>query len=453
LLFPQFIHIYLKNIKNMLKLFFITFIFFPLSLFAQINGRLTYKQAVGLLLKNNFDIQLAKNNATIADIQNTYGNAGFMPRVDINAGTSIASNKTRQEFASGLSVNQSGVSSQNLNAGAFLTWTIFDGMKMFATKERLNLLAQQGELTMKLAIEQQIEQLTLLYFLAVKQEQLIKGIQTAMELSEERIKLYTRKLDIGAGSNVELLQARLDYNAQKSNLFSQKSLLNEYKSNLLSILKSEANSIVEVDTIFEFEDVKSLEEIKQKIEQSNQSLMFAKRNIQVQTQALKELQSLSLPKVALSSAYNFTRNENAAGFSLLNQNLGYNFGINLSWNVFNGFNTRNQIKVEKFVVQNSQIELDKMKFTFYNAAYSAYQNMLNAQGILALEEENIKLAQQALNISLERLKIGLGNYIEIKVSQTTYEEAITRLVNARYNLKQAETTIKKLVGSLVNING
>jgi outer membrane protein TolC len=437
----------------MLKLFFITFIFFPLSLFAQINGRLTYKQAVGLLLKNNFDIQLAKNNATIADIQNTYGNAGFMPRVDINAGTSIASNKTRQEFASGLSVNQSGVSSQNLNAGAFLTWTIFDGMKMFATKERLNLLAQQGELTMKLAIEQQIEQLTLLYFLAVKQEQLIKGIQTAMELSEERIKLYTRKLDIGAGSNVELLQARLDYNAQKSNLFSQKSLLNEYKSNLLSILKSEANSIVEVDTIFEFEDVKSLEEIKQKIEQSNQSLMFAKRNIQVQTQALKELQSLSLPKVALSSAYNFTRNENAAGFSLLNQNLGYNFGINLSWNVFNGFNTRNQIKVEKFVVQNSQIELDKMKFTFYNAAYSAYQNMLNAQGILALEEENIKLAQQALNISLERLKIGLGNYIEIKVSQTTYEEAITRLVNARYNLKQAETTIKKLVGSLVNING
>ena len=453
MLFPQFIHIYLKNIKNMLKLFFITFIFFPLSLFAQINGRLTYKQAVGLLLKNNFDIQLAKNNATIADIQNTYGNAGFMPRVDINAGTSIASNKTRQEFASGLSVNQSGVSSQNLNAGAFLTWTIFDGMKMFATKERLNLLAQQGELTMKLAIEQQIEQLTLLYFLAVKQEQLIKGIQTAMELSEERIKLYTRKLDIGAGSNVELLQARLDYNAQKSNLFSQKSLLNEYKSNLLSILKSEANSIVEVDTIFEFEDVKSLEEIKQKIEQSNQSLMFAKRNIQVQTQALKELQSLSLPKVALSSAYNFTRNENAAGFSLLNQNLGYNFGINLSWNVFNGFNTRNQIKVEKFVVQNSQIELDKMKFTFYNAAYSAYQNMLNAQGILALEEENIKLAQQALNISLERLKIGLGNYIEIKVSQTTYEEAITRLVNARYNLKQAETTIKKLVGSLVNING
>lgn len=436
----------------MLRILFISILFLPLSLMAQVSGMLSYKQAVALLLKNNFDIQIAKNNASIADIQNSYGNAGFLPKVDINAGTSIASNKTRQEFASGLQVNQSGVGSQNINAGAFLTWTIFDGMKMFATKERLNLLEQQGELSLKLAMEQQIEQLTLLYFQAVKQAQLIKGIQTAMELNEERIKLYERKLDIGAGSNVELLQAKLDFNAQKSNLLTQKSTLSECKSNLLAMLKTEATTSFDVDTIFEFENVKSLEEIKQKIEQSNQSVIFAKRNVDVQTQALKEVQSLSLPRVGLTSAYNFTRNENAAGFSLLNQNLGYNFGVNLSWNIFNGFNTRNQIKVGKFAVQNSQLEVDKIKFTYNNAAYSAYQRMLNDQEILSLEEDNIKLAQEALTISLERLKIGLGNYLEIKASQTTYEEAITRLVNARYNLKQSETAIKKLMGSLISTN-
>jgi len=376
-----------------------------------------------------------------------------MPRVDINAGTSMASNKTRQEFANGLNVNQSGVGSQNLNAGAFLTWTIFDGMRMFATKERLNLLEQQGELSMKLELEQQIEQLTLLYFQAVRQEQLMKGIRATIQVSEERIKLYERKLEIGAGSNVELLQAKLDYNAQKSNLLSQKSLLSEYKSNLLALLKTDANASVEVDTIFEFENIKSLEEIKQKIEQSNQSVMLAKRNVQVQTQLLKESQSLVLPRVGLTSAYNFARNENAAGFSLLNQNLGYNFGVNLSWNIFNGFNTRNQIKVGKFAVQNSQIEVDKIKFTFYNAAFSAYQKMLNDQEILTLEEENIQLAKEALNISLARLKIGLGNYLEIKESQSTYEESITRLVNARYNLKQSEITIKKLMGTLVTVGG
>jgi outer membrane protein TolC len=324
-------------------------------------------------------------------------------------------------------------------------------MKMFATKERLNLLEEQGELSLKIAMEQQIEQLTLLYYQAVKQAQLIKGIEANMVVSEERIKLYERKLAIGAGSNVELLQAKLDYNAQKSDLLAQKSLLNLYQSDLLSTLKISANNSFAVDTIFEFETVKSIEEIKQKIEQSNQSVLFAKRDVQVQTQALKELQSLMLPKVGLTSSYNFARAENAAGFALLNQNLGYNFGLNLSWNIFNGFNTRNQIKVGKYALQNSQIEVDKVKFTFNNSAFSAYQSMLNDQEILALEEANINLAKEALNISLERLKLGLGNYLEIKESQSSYEASLTRLVNARYNLKQSETTIKKLMGSLINV--
>jgi outer membrane protein TolC len=437
----------------MFRIFLIILFVFPLSLCAQIGTTISYKQAIALLLKNNFDIQIAKNNATIADIQNSYGNAGFLPKIDINAGTSIASNKTRQEFANGLNVNQSGVGSQNLNAGAFLSWTIFDGMKMFASKERLNLLEQQGELSLKLQMEQQIEQLTLLYYQAVKQAQLINGIQTTMQVSAERIKLYELKLDIGAGSNVELLQAKLDYNAQKSNLLTQKSELENYKSSLLTVLKADASTNINLDTIFEFESLKSLEEIKQKIEQSNQTVLSAKRNIQIQTQALKELQALSLPKVGLTSSYNFARSENAAGFALLNQNLGYNFGVNFSWNIFNGFNNKNQIKVGKYALQNSQLEVDKIKYTYNNAAFAAYQRMINDQSILGLEEENIKLAKEALNISFERLKLGLGNYLEIKESQSTYEAAITRLVNARYNLKQSETTIKKLMGTLVSAGG
>lgn len=421
----------------------------PNFLNAQNAGTLSYKGAIALLMKNNFDILIAKNNATVADIQNTYGNAGFLPKVDFNAGTSLASNKTRQEFASGLKVNQSGVGSQNLNAGVFLSWTIFDGMKMFAAKERLSLLEEQGTLSLKLQIEQQIEQLTLIYYQAVKQEQIIKGILSSMEVGEERIKLYTRKLEIGAGSNVELLQAKLDYNAQKSNLLMQKSLLNDYKSTLLSMLKTDAGSNFEIDTLFEFESVSSLEEIKQKMDQSNSSILFARRNVQVQTQVLKEMQSMIMPKLGLTSAYNFSRAENAAGFSLLNQNLGYNLGLNLSWNIFNGFNTRNQIKVGKYMVQNSQLEVEKMKFSFHNAAYSAYQKMLHDKEILALEEENINLAKEALNISLSRLKTGLGDYLEIKESQNSYESAVTRLVNARYNLKQSELSIKKLMGLLI----
>ncbi len=452
MLYRPFILIYQKKRKNMRKIIVLIWFLLPAILHAQSTTRLEYKQAIALLLKNNFDIQVAKNNATIADVQNNWGSAGLLPKIDIIAGTSIASNQTRQEFSSGLTVNKNGVGSQNLNAGAFLSWTIFDGMKMFATKERLNLMEKQGALSLKLEIEQRLEQLTLIYYQAVSQEQLIAGIESAMQVGQERIKLYQMKLDIGAGSNVELLQARLDYNAQKSSLLSQKNLLNEYKINLLTLLKMGPETNFDVDSVFVFDTPNSLEEIKQKIEQANQQLLFAKQNVQIQSQALKEMQSFSLPRVGLTSSYNFSKNQNTAGFSLLNENLGYNVGLNLSWNIFNGFTTRNQIKIGKYLLQNSQIETDKIKFSFNNNASIAYSQLLNNQEILALEEENMKLSQEALKISLERLRIGLGNYLEIKESQSTFEASLSRLVAARYNLKKSETALKKLMGTLVQTN-
>ena len=83
----------------MFRLLFITIFIIPITIHAQQSASISYKQAIALLLKNNFDIQIAKNNATIADVQNNYGSAGFLPKLDFNAGTALANNKTKQEMS------------------------------------------------------------------------------------------------------------------------------------------------------------------------------------------------------------------------------------------------------------------------------------------------------------------------------------------------------------------
>ena len=191
-------------------MFFILFLM-PFSVFAQNGEIISYREMVELTLKNNFDLLVAKNNATISIMQNNYGNAGFLPKMDIVASGNIANNNTHQEFSSGTGVDKNNVHSNNLSTGAYLAWTIFDGFKMFATKERLNLLEQQGELNFKIQLENTIENVTLLYYQIVKQNQLIKGIQASMAVSDERIKVAETRIKVGSGSNVELLQAKLDF--------------------------------------------------------------------------------------------------------------------------------------------------------------------------------------------------------------------------------------------------
>ncbi|MDF2437816.1 MAG: TolC family protein [Bacteroidota bacterium] len=438
--------------KFMNKLYIILSLLFSIAFVtsrAQNNNVLTYQQAIEAALKNNFDIQIAGNNAEISKTQNTYGNAGFLPRVDLNASGTLASNDTKQEFSNGTTVDKNGVSSSGISAGVYLNWTIFDGLRMFAAKERLNLSEESGQLNLKLQIENTIQQVTLAYFQIVKQEQLIKGINSAKAVSEERIKIAEKKQALGSGSNVELLQAKLDLNAQKANLIIQKNLLEEFKGDLLILLKNDPFSSFTVDSVFTFGNIQSAEEIKTNIEKTNTSILLAQKNILISNQYIKELRSEHLPKLAVNAAYQYGRNQTAAGFALYNRNQGASAGFTFTWNIFNGLNTSNQIKAAKLELENNNLYAESTKYILFSGANVAYRRWLGDKEMLALEEENIKLAEESMHITTERLRLGLGNYLEIKESQKSYEEAITRLVNARYNLKASETGLRKMTGELL----
>lgn len=410
---------------------------------------MSYQDAVALALQQNYDILIAQKNVLIAGKQNTLGNAGFLPKIDLTATGSLSNNKTRQEFSSGLNVDQSGVKSNNINSGAYLTWTIFDGLKMFATKERLALLTQQSQLGLRLQMENTIESVTLQYYQIVKQEQLIKGIWASMEVSDARIQLAEKKLAIGSGSNVEVLQAKLDRNAQASDLIVQSNLLKEYKNNLLLLCQMELATDYTVDSDFAFQNLPALQDVAAQSTSSNTSLLQLQKNSLITAQSIKELRAQSLPKLGLTSNYLFTRSSNAAGFTLLNQNLGLNMGFSFSWNLFNGWITHNQVQTARLQNAIAQMQIAQSKAQVSAQTQIAYVRWLGNQQILALEEANIKLAEQSLNITKERLKLGLGNYLEAKESQSTFQAAMTRLVNARYNVKQSEIALQKLRGGMI----
>ena len=66
-----------------------------------------------------------------------------------------------------------------------------------------------------------------------------------------------------------------------------------------------------------------------------------------------------------------------------------------------------------------------------------------------LEEENTKLAKEAVDIALERFRIGSSNSLELKEIQKSYDDSLTRLAEARFNAKVSETQLMKLNGEIV----
>jgi len=428
------------------------FLFFYLCLLAKLNAQtsqMTIEQAVELALKNNFDINIAKNSSQESINNNTLGNAGMIPRVDLNASGIFASNTTKQEFSNGLSVDKPGVQSKNITTGAYLTWTVFDGLKMFATHEKLQQLESMGELNAKIQIENTIVKVITAYYTIVMQKQMINGLKNNIDVSEERLKIAQKKFDIGAVSKVDVLQAKVDLNVLKSTLMRQNTLLSNAKADLNQLLIQPVDQDMSVTDSIPMMNQFKYEDLKNSIIANNSDLLFAQKNIEVSKSMIKEGKSTYYPKLNLNANYIFSRAQNQAGFSLLNQNLGVNLGFTASWTIFNGFNNVNNVKNLQLNLENTNYEYENLKTLTQLGLVKSFKKYQDDIAILQLEEENQVLAKENLDIALERFRLGASTSIELKVAQQSYEDSINSLSDARFNSKISETELLKLSGNII----
>ena len=69
--------------------------------------------------------------------------------------------------------------------------------------------------------------------------------------------------------------------------------------------------------------------------------------------------------------------------------------------------------------------------------------------LIELEEENILLAKENVNITLETYRLGSTTFIQLREAEKSLSDAYDRLINARYNAKLAETELLRMKGELV----
>ena len=110
---------------------------------------LTLEEAIATTLQNNYDIQLSKNDSMVAALDYKYRNAAFLPVLNALAGTTWNANNQRQTLADGSKREQKDIRSHNTSGSLELDWVLFDGLKMFATRDKAAELIQLGSLGIK----------------------------------------------------------------------------------------------------------------------------------------------------------------------------------------------------------------------------------------------------------------------------------------------------------------
>ena len=439
--------------KNRFKITALYFFILFTSLSALAQNKLTVEQAIAATLENNFDIQLLRNDSSSYALDKSYARAAFLPRVNATTGLVYNNNNQKQKFADGTKRESNAVRSSNLTGSVQLNWTLFDGLKMFATRDKLNEFVKLGELNIKNQMVTSVANVINNYYNIVRQKQQLKAIEEQMGINEERVKVAEKKLSVGLGAKPELLQGKVDLNAQKAARLKQQTLIDQLKEQLNQLMNVALNTRYEVSDSIIFADDIILGDLMSVVETTNPQLLLTKKNIDIGKLTLKERKAERYPVLTFNSAYNYSKTDNKTVVNpftpLYNRNNGFNYGIGVTIPILNGFNTKRQI-------QQAQLDIDWLNISYQNQKAKIDLGITNAfkdyelqKKTLALEEENILLAKENVFISLERLRLGISTYLELRETQKSLEQAYDRLIAARYNTKLAETELLRLKGDLV----
>ncbi len=411
---------------------------------------MTLEDAIALGLKNNFDIQIARNNARISDNNKGLGTAGFLPALNANGSYSLTDSDVESNSATSMGDTETEVKSAKVS----LNWMLFDGFQMFANKSRYDALAKLGEYQARNAIESSVVGISRAYFNLVKQEQLLDVAQDSRDVSDARLSKERVRNELGGASSTDLLNAQVAFNRDQSNLLNQQLAVAIAQEELNLALGQDPATPLQVSEVIVIPDMTlAYNDLMKRAHDHNASLKVSEQSAAVADQSVKSARSTFMPKLALTADYGYTDRTVSPDLSQYSdqttETTDATIGLALTFNIFNG-------NRDNIAYRNARIEANNQKLAFRDArnrlagnvkqTYDTYSKQME---LLALEEQNVQAARQNLELQQDRYRLGATSSLEFRDAQVSLMQARSALIAARFQARISRLELDQLTGELV----
>ena len=420
---------------------------------------LSLAKAIETGLQNNYNIEIARENIEIAQLDNDWGMAGRYPTINLNLNSNngFSNSNNPASFLTEISSFSTGLS-PSLDAN----WILFDGYRVRLTKQRFEELQRLSEGNLQIAVENTIRSIILAYYAALVQEEQLGVLEEVLELSRDRITYQEVRQEFGQAVKFDLLQTQDAYLEDSTNYLIQKtSFENALRDLNLAMGVDDLGRRYSLADPLTYETSNyQLQDLRTKMFANNRNLqnLFINREVASLNTRLAEAALSPTVSVRGSALYNANLSSGSgtlrSGESLeldaviaRNLNVGVNFTA--TYNLFNGGVTRRNIDKAKRNEIITQLNVDETKRQLSAQLENTLATFNNQRALMRLSEERIENAQQNLEIAEERFRGGLINSFDYRTIQLAYINASQARLSALFNLKNTETELIRLIGGLV----
>jgi len=437
----------MKEFKNSL---FLILILLGVSIQAQ--EPLTLEDAILKGLENNFQIRISEQEYNISKLNNTQGAAGRWPSINIGINSINRYDNTPSFDTSSMSYIRGDQYTNSLTPNVELRWLLFDGFFVNINKQKLDLLEQYSLGFSTIVVENTLQAIILGYYYALLEQERLKVLKGVKDLSGDRYDYEMLRKDIGTSVTFEVLQAKNSFYSDSTNYLLQE--LNVKNAFLrLNLLLGEPPEVqfMLVDSFMVNTQYYDLNKLMTKTLENNTNLKNQYVNQEILKKNIGIAKSDLWPSLSMRAGADFTQGwydweKNEANTYLYD----YYGNFTLSFNLFNGGNTRRAIQTAQINEQIGQLEIMELEQTLANLLVNQYELYRIRKQLLEVANVNLESAELNLEIASEKYKNGTINSFNFRDVQLIFLNASSRKLNAIYDLIDSQTELLRLSGGIIS---
>jgi outer membrane protein TolC len=413
---------------------------------------LTLEDAILKGLENNFQIRISEQEYNIARLNNTQGAAGRWPSINIGVNSINRYDNTPSYDTASLSYTRGDQYTNSLTPNVELRWLLFDGFFVNINKQKLDLLEQYSQGFSTIVVENTLQAIILGYYYALLEQERLKVLRGVKDLSGDRYNYEMLRKNIGTSVTFEVLQAKNSFYSDSTNYLLQE--LNVKNAFLrLNLLLGEPPEVqfMLVDSFMVNSQDYNLNELMTKALENNTNLKNQYINQEILKKNIGIAKSDLWPSLSMRAGADFTQGwydweKNEANTYLYD----YYGNFTLSFNLFNGGNTRRAIQTAKINEQIGTLEIMQLEQTLANLIVNQFELYRIRKQLLEVANVNLESAELNLEIASEKYKNGTINSFNFRDVQLIFLNASSRKLNAIYDLIDSQTELLRLTGGIIS---
>ena len=405
----------------------------PTPRFAPTPGqRLTLAEAIAIALRQQPTIRSVQQAQSAAQARIGEARAGYYPRFDwlTSAGRSQTFSTTRNAPIQGNSISTAIQGSQ----------LIYDFGKTTAVVDqaRANALVAAGEV--ERIREVVVQNVRTTYFNLLQARRLVGVADASLARAELNLRSARGFFEVGTKPKSDVTKAEVEVAFARVNVIRARNNVRLAETSLANALGLDATTPVEVEDILTYEPA-TLDSPALLAEAlaNRPELKEAQAQIDAARAQLAGARAGFLPNLNVTGSYGGTTSDPPLHET-------WSIFVTLSWNLFQGFFTTNQIRETESLVEVARANAEALELQVRLDVEQAVISVVEASERIGATAKAVESAQENLRLAQGRYDAGVGTILELTEAQLNLTNAEADLVRALTDFRVGLAVLDRVVG-------